>query len=454
MTNDALIVFRHEWTGFVRSGALFLLVLIVSAVGVASMVLEANTWIEENTLRTDLRTQETEQWLGLGDTHIHKAAHLGYFVVRDLPPGAVLDRGVWDYGGSAIWLEAHRRNAPQLRAADNASVIARGAPRGVGPVLLWLTPLLLVVLFHGVVAGERATGSLAFAVSSGASPTAIVTGKALAVILGAWAAAVLPLALGASFAVSQELSALSALIWVLSVLGGISAFAGIVVIVSSLTKRPLGALIALLIIWFVMAAVWPRLTPSLANQYAPIPSSQIVRSEAEVAAEGLVFNETEKAVRAELAEAGVTEANPGGVSAMAAEIDAARAFAEIFAPLEQGMARQASILDLLSWASPIAAADRSADAVLGLSDRDQFAFEARAEAIRIATQMTLNEGWARSAGDDRGAPALWREVVDASASIDVDRKMPSVAGLGLVIWALVLAGGLHLSARSVQQSMT
>lgn len=448
-----LTVFRHEWAGFWRSGVAALMFLIIGLIGVATAVLEHRAWQSEQAEREALQAQEIEQWLALGDTHIHKAAHRGYFVVRDLPPGIILDRGVWDYGGSAIWLEAHRRNAPKLRAADDAGILARGAPRGVGPVLLWLTPLLLVVLLHGIVASERAKGSLAFAISSGANPSAIITGKALAGITLAWTAATLPMAVGVVLAVGSGLSETSAAFWAMGVFVALAIFVVVIVAMSAFSRRPLDALVALLLIWFVMAVLWPRLTPGIAASLQPIPSSQTVRSQAEVAAEGLVSDDTEQAVLAQLAEAGVSDPNLSGVSAMAAEIDAATTFAEIFAPLEDGMARQATFLDLLAWASPLSSADRAGDARLGLSDRDQFAFEARAEAMRIATQMALNEGWARAPAHGRGTPMLWQDVVEAAGATEASPAGRSLAGWGLALWVLLCGFGLFAATRAVRRAI-
>ena len=451
--NAALTVFRHEWAGFFRSGVLLLFLLIVTSIGLVTVIGEYRAWQTEQRQRAELQAQEVEQWLALGATHIHKAAHRGYFVIRNLPPGAILDRGVWDFGGSAIWLEAHRRNAARLRAADAAGTNARGVPRGVGPVLLWLIPLLLAVLLHGVVAGERARGSLAFAVSSGASPGAIILGKTLAVVSLAWAAAALPLIVGLGLTLPAGLAPADGAVWSLTVLAGLGIYSTIVVTVSSATRRPLGALVALLLIWFAMTVLWPRLAAGLTNQIVPIPSSQTVRSQAEVAAEGLVSTETEAAVLTQLTAAGVADPNPSGVSAMAAEIDASRAFAEIFAPLERGMARQAAVMDLLSWVSPLAAADRAADGRIGLGDRDQFAFEARAEAMRMATQTALNEGWARADSAGRGSPAIWRSVVDAANAVPRVESGASYAGAGLVLWIILSAGGLAYATRAIRKSI-
>lgn len=450
---STLTVFRHEWAGFWRSGIAGLIAAIVGVVGVLTAIVEHRGWQAEQAAREALQTQEVDQWLALGDTHIHKAAHLGYFVIRDLPPGVILDRGVWDFGGSAIWLEAHKRNAPKLRAADSAGLLARGAPRGVGPVLLWLTPLLLVVLLNGIVAGERTRGSLAFAISSGASPSAIIAGKASAAVTLAWMAAFTPAIVGLGLAMGEGLSIASAAAWLGSVLAALSIFAALLVTISACARRPLDALVALLLVWFLMAVLWPRLTPGIAASLEPLPSSQTVRSEAEVAAEGLVSEATEQDVLARLAAQGVEAPNLSGVSAMAAEIDAATAFGEIFAPLEQGMARQAALLDGLSWISPLNATDRFGDAVVGLGDRDQLAFEARSEAMRFATQMVLNEGWARSASPGRGRDALWADVVEASSGVPSQTSDMGLAAWGILIWFLFVCLGLWSAARAVRRSI-
>ena len=446
-------VFTHEWQGFLRSGVLVVMVATLGVLGIVAALLEHRSWASEQAERAALQAQERAQWLALDNTHIHKAAHLGYFVIRDLPPGVILDRGVWDFGGSAIWLEAHRRNAPQLRAADSAGLVVRGAPRGVGPILLWITPLLLAILVHGIVAQERARGSLAFAIISGASARAIVAGKALAVLTLSWTAAALPIAVGAGLAVLSGLPLANAALWALSVLAALGVFAVLTVAVSSMTRHPFSALIALLLIWFAMVVVWPRVATGLTAQIAPIPSSQSLRSEAEVAAEGLFSETTAIAVRERLAADGVLAPNPAGVSAMTAEIDAARAFADIFASIESAMAAQSNVLDLLSWASPMAAADRTGDAALGLGDRDQYRFEAQAEAIRFTTQMELNEAWARTVDSDRGAPETWQSVVQAADRVQAPPRGPRYAGIGLVLWLGLSVAGLRLAHRALGRSV-
>ena len=447
-------VFLHEWTRFWRTGIVLAMVAIVSLIGVASVIIEQRTLSAERNERQALREQEIEQWLDLGDAHIHKAAHRGFFVIRELPPGALLDRGVLDFGGAAVWLEAHRRNAPQLRAIDSAGLSARGMPRGLGPVLLWLTPLLLVVLLHGIVARERASGSLAFSISLGASPAAIVLGKTGALISLAWIAALLPMVLGLTLAIQTGLHPLSAATWAGTMLTALGLFAGLVVAVSSVTRSSLAALVALLLIWFAMVVLWPRLAPGITQTLAPIPSSQVVRSEAEVAAEGLVKQSTERAIRARLQTEGIANPNPSGVTALAAEIDAAEQFERIFAPLETRMMRQVQLLDGLSWLSPLAAADRWADSLLGVSDRDQFAFEQQAEASRMATQRTLNEHWARmTPGAARGTQELWRQVVDAARPASKDRLTKSLAWPGLLLWLLVVIGLLKFSIRAIRRAI-
>ena len=142
-----------------------------------------------------------------------------------------------------------------------------------------------------------------------------------------------------------------------------------------------------------------------------------------------------------------------GVSAMAAEIDAARAFAQIFAPLEQAMGRQSDLFDILSWMSPLVAADRAADVPLGVSDRHQFSFEARAEAMRVATQMALNEGWARSDRGARGTPEIWRNVVEAADAVRAVPPGPGYTAAGLAIWLLVCVAGLGFTTRALRKSI-
>lgn len=447
-------VFRHEWVGFFRRGIGWWLVFVVGAIGGITATVESRAWSSEAPARLTAQEREIEQWLGLGDTHIHEAGHRGYFLVRPAPPAAVLDRGVLDFGGSAIWLEAHRRNAPQLRATDSAGVIPRAIPRGLGPVLLWLAPLLMALLMYGVVADERADGSLAFAVSSGASPMALVVGKTLATIALVWTALVTPIALGVGLTASNGLAVGVAFGWAAIVMIAVAVFSCVLVSVSALAPSPTASLVTLLLFWFGATILAPRVVAGATKALVPIPSSQTVRSEAEVAVDQLDGAETRIRIAERLRGQGVDEPNPAAVSALALETDAAAVFAELFEPLETGMRRQSRLLELLSWLSPTTSADLASDRVLGVGDQAQFDFEARGEAARIATHMALNEGWARIRDSDRGSTELWSGVVDAAeryalapASTGVSRI--GLPGVGLLIWCGIGALALALATRSI-----
>ncbi len=448
------IVAAHEWSAFFRRGAGWWMIVVVGVLGTLTVVGEFGGWAHEAPEREALGQTEADQWLGLGDTHIHEAAHRGYFLVRPAPAAVILDRGSLDFGGSAVWLEAHRRNSPRLRASDTAAMVSRAVPRGLGPVLLWLIPLLLALFLHGIVADERADGSLAFAVSSGAPPTSIVLGKAAAACGLAWAAAIPPMVLGGGLAVANGVNVPGAAAWGGTVLVGVGVFAVLVVVVSAAARTPLASLVTLLLIWFGMVLLVPKLAASATQVLAPIPSSQTIRSDAEAAVDQLDGTATQRRHLERLQDAGVRDPNPAAVSAMALESDAAALFARTFEPLETGMERQSRLLGLLAILSPIASADLASDGLLGVGDRAQFAFERRAESARIATHMALNEGWARLGDSDRGSPELWAEVVEVARARtrDIDGSTaggPGLAGLGLVLWTLIATGGIRVAIRHV-----
>ncbi|KWV92016.1 ABC transporter permease subunit [Erythrobacter sp. YT30] len=445
-----LSVTKRELAIMHRSRTLWLLIALVSLIGIGTAVLEHRAWAEESAQRGNLQQQEIGQWLGLGDTHFHTAAHRGLFLVQPIPAGVILDRGVWDFSGSAIWLEAHQRNAAQLRAVDAQAFIGRGLPRGVGPVLLWIAPLLTIVLFHGIVASDRRSGVLAFSVSSGAPPGAIALGKFAALSIAGLVAITAPAVLAIGLATSGGLAIIDGLAWLSALAATILIASAVIVAVSAASKRTVNALILLLMLWFVAVVLWPRVAAQVTQIVAPLPSSQVVRSEAEALVHDLDFSKAEERIAEQLREEGIAQPTPAAVNIMASETATAEALVPLFAPLEDGMARQAAWMDWLSLASPLFAADRYLDGVATTSDRDQIAFEQDAEEARLAAQLAMGREWAKVEGGDAGSPEAWGAVIDASFAQIEERDARPLGPMGVVLWLIIAAGLLALSIRSVR----
>ena len=110
------------------------------AVGVLLLLLAVSVWVgwTRSTQAAALRRAATdvqhEAWLEKGAMHPHMAAHYGMFLFKPVPPLAAIDRGIDDYVGSFVFLEAHKQNLFAGRpAADapraHASASSRPPPR-------------------------------------------------------------------------------------------------------------------------------------------------------------------------------------------------------------------------------------------------------------------------------------------------------------------------------------
>ena len=443
----------HEWTTLWRSAAIGTLTCIVTILGTVTAITEWQEWKREQTIREQIQAREITQWLNLGEMHFHKAAHMGYFLVRGLPPGVILDRGAWDYAGTVIWLETHKRNATTLRPIDDRALVARGMPRGVGPVLLWLTPVLMVVLMHGTIARERISGSLAFMLGSGVSSGAIITGKTIANSGAAILAAAVPLLLGGALSYSGGAPPGSILAWWVSIILVLAVFAALITGISALARSPQGALVLLLSLWFTFVLVVPQLSVNAVDVVAPIPSSQVIRSNAEATTYDLDNEPTLGRLKAEYNAQGITNLNESGLYNLASEIDGSVALAELFAPLEKGMARQSTLLDILSWLSPIFAADRFGYSLSASADKDAFTFEQRAERQRIETQMVINRAFAVSPKNSHGNPSLWKKVINVASAAAKDIPDPgwNLAWPGLFIWAIIAMVLLTIASNMIKR---
>ncbi|MCG8466654.1 MAG: DUF3526 domain-containing protein [Gemmatimonadetes bacterium] len=217
-------------------------------------------------------------WNEQPDRHPHRVAHYGFLAFRDRSPLAAFDPGVESYAGTSVFLEAHRQNLPNFGEARHATSMLRFGE--LSPALIFgvLVPLMILIVGHGTVSGERERGTLRLALAQGVGNGEFLAGKALG-LAAVFGIVALPL-----LAVSLIVTAIVVdpgpfgQMWprVLTLTGlyalYLASWVLVTVWVSNHAARSHGALGALLAYWVLTCIGLPRAVPALAGALHPSPT--------------------------------------------------------------------------------------------------------------------------------------------------------------------------------------
>jgi ABC-2 type transport system permease protein len=222
--------------------------------------------------RADAQIASDAQFKAQPDRHPHRMVHYGSYAVRPVSPLTAFDPGVDSFTGTLLFLEGHRQNSATFGAARESSDLLRFGQLTPAFVLQTLAPLLLVFLGFASVARERENGTLRALSAHGASASALLGGKVLALALVALLA-LTPALLALGWAAARHpgesgIAALTALgyglyllVWVIGIVG-----------VSALTRRAQASLVTLIALWAIIVVLVPRATAGWAGIAAPLPS--------------------------------------------------------------------------------------------------------------------------------------------------------------------------------------
>lgn len=282
--NPVRVIARKELRESLRDGRVRWLaatLLLLLAVGVAVGWHDARA---ERRAIESARSAERATWLDQGERNPHSAAHFGHYAFKPRPMLAALDRGIDDYLGRAIWLEAHWQDPFALRPAEDRTAVQRFGQLTAAFTLQVLAPLFVVLLGFAAVAGERERGTLRQLASLGLEARTLAAGKALG--LGAALAVVLlPAALVAlllavsSGALSEgpggglDAPSLGGTVVLVAVYGVYLAIVlGLVLAVSARAETARTSLVVLLGLWMMATLIVPRLVADLGERLYPIPT--------------------------------------------------------------------------------------------------------------------------------------------------------------------------------------
>jgi ABC-2 type transport system permease protein len=441
----------------VRMSAAVLVVMLIVA-----LLSAAARYADLSQERAAAQALINEQWDTQGEKNPHAAAHYGVYAIRPVTPLSLFDTGVTSFSGVSIWLEAHRRNLPGGRPADDNAAATGVADLTVAYTLQILLPLFVILLAFPAFAAEREQGTLRQLLGTGVTPGALLAGKALGIagsvmlvigpilLIGLAVLALLP---GGSASLPQALAlVVTYLVYALVVLF-------VALAVSARAPTAQASLVILLAFWAVTSFVVPRVAADLAGLRHDLPHAvdfdAAIAADIETGLDGRVpadVIEERRRQTLELyganAEADLPINFQGIVFSLREQLDAA-VFARHFDDLYNRLLAQQSVYGIASLVSPRIAVQLASMQWSGTGLAQYIEFGNHAEAFRMdfieALNQDLTVNSAPGQTDYRSGPELWRTIGDyafpAQRFIDAVRS----AGPFVLVLALWLAASVTAS---------
>jgi len=266
---------RLAWRQLWRDRRLPVALTLLLALALVAIALDQVRATEAERDRIAADTLDRETFRTQGARNPHSVAHFSRFAFRPRLETMTLDQGVSDHAGTAVWMEAHRQNPPNARAAEDHLDLGRSSELGLAWIWQVVAPLLLVGLGFDAIARERERRTLPLVLVGGLSLPSFVAGKALS-LLAVFAVALLGSVamsslVGGGYPVDDRVARTA--IWIGGYLGYLVVWTAITLAASVRARTSRGALVTLLGIWALTVLAAPRIVATLADDQVPIPSS-------------------------------------------------------------------------------------------------------------------------------------------------------------------------------------
>ncbi len=403
--------------------------LVVVLTAVCVVLLAAGTFIgtqrdaEFARERTAAELVDREVWLNQGERNPHSAAHFSRYAFRSSSPLSLVDPGINDYAGIALWMEAHFQNPAEFRRAEDSGELARSVQLSPATLFLVALPLLIFVAMCASVAGEREDGTLRQLIASGISGRAFFLGKmvgGLRLVLPGFlvlSVAVTAVALArASAPISLDAVARSASMLALYLLY-VLCCAAVAIGVSALFRTRQAALLTLICVWALMTVVAPRLAADLGRTLYPSPDARVVSAQLQAASDIYYADAaSQEAIRqAALDEYGVTAVEDLPISYGAYVLQRSEElsfpeFERVFGLIDQRHSRQSDVARTLTPLTPLIPARNLSRGFAGTDLAHQAHFVNAAEDHRREMIRMLNEDYMYNSGEAGSEYTAGREV--------------------------------------------
>jgi len=280
---DDLIIKRtkriafNEMRNALRDGRMLFLAITSWVLFLSSLytgfVYHKNTSLD----RMQSQQQVRVLWLGQEDKNPHAAGHYGTYAFKPLSIFNLLDKGIDPYSGSAIRVETHKQNPPQIRAAEDATFLLRTGELTIGFAFLYIIPLLIIVVVHGMISKEKEQGTLKLAMCQGLTAAQMLFGKVCGaiLILSVIIFPVIALLGGIIFHYGHnEISVFdSAILMLLSYSVYFFIFLFTSIAVSTFCSSSRQSLLLLFTFWITVCVIIPKLSVFASEQMYPTPSA-------------------------------------------------------------------------------------------------------------------------------------------------------------------------------------
>ena len=449
-----------------------LTVLLAATVVLVLVSLLAGLQREQVFAKEKAAAEQTDKtvWMDQGDRNPHSAAHFSRYAFRTASPLALLDPGTNDFAGLAVWMEAHYQDPAVFRRAEDGGELSRYALLSPAFLLLTAAPLLIFLMLHASIAGEREDGTLRQLLATGVGARQFFSGKlgagwgitmlvytAVFLLIAAFSALTTP----AHFSADTALR-LATLYVVYAVY--LSICVALALAVSALFRTRQAAFLALAGVWTLMVVLAPRLGSDAGVAMSPQPDARAVAGELS-AASNIWFadKERQQQIQDELLERhGVTDVadlpiNYSAYTLQVSEDLSVPEFERVYDELDERYRAQESVLRGFSLLSPAIAAGSLSRGAAGTDRAHQKAFTVAAELHRRDMVRLLNEDYMFNAGDAGSSytadATLWAQFED------LDHELPALAAVGgryaadaalLLLW---LAVAMYAAYACVQRAI-
>ena len=447
---DSMVLARDVTTKVVLAG----IVLLLLAALAAGLQREAEFEKE----RTAAAVVDKEVWMEQGERNPHSAAHFSRYAFRPPAPLGLIDPGVDDFAGIAIWMEGHHQNPADFRRAEDAGELSRYTLLSPAFLVLVAGPLLILLLLHDSVAGEREDKTLRQLLATGVTPGAFIGGKLLAAlrtILPAFVVLFVILAavsLYYSPAGERGDTAVRLLVMFISYTLYLSAFAVFAVGASALFRSRRQAFLALAGVWVLVAIVVPRLAAEVGVSLYPQPNTLETTTLLSTISNTYWDDE---AMKKELRETLLAEYEVDDLSELPFNFSAYQLqyseevadplFDELYADLRRNYQNQEDVMAMFSLLSPSIAAARLSAGIAGTDRLHQQDFTGAAEKHRRTIVKQLNDDYMLNAGTAGSSytsdATLWAQIDDFGfRPLDFSTVYKRYLGeFGMLVLWLVLA---------------
>lgn len=451
------VIARKEITEFRRDGRIVALLGLTATLLLIALITGWATQNERQRQAQQLQRDDQVTFVKQGAKPTHSAAHFGRMAYKPAPALAAFDPGSSPYLGQVIWLEAHRQGPAMFRPAEDALELRRLSDLSVAGILTLLLPLVIFLLGHGVIVGERERDTWRHTLSHGATQNKLFFGKlaAIASIGVGIALAAVVTSTGLAIA-SSPVDLMPDLL--IRAIGLVIVYAlyglmlcSFALAVSAHARSSVSALLILLSVWAISAVIAPRVAADIADRLHATPDS------------GTFWKQTSDAIRDSRPKRGSDEyraverevlsrtlgrtltaeetssmpLNRQGLSLEIGEILGARAFEAAYDRLYATYDAQRRVRRWFALLSPSISLQHASSALAGTDVAAHRDFTRAAEQQRHLILRMMNEdlmlGGARTGNAYLSTHELWERIPNF-----VYRSPPAVLAARDVIWDIVV----------------